>query len=372
MPLWSPFLLCLACLCCTAAQAEVILPTSDAQVIERLPPATRVGNSTDPVSATRDANALLDEARRQGDPRLAGRALARLARWQNDPSAAPELVITLASVEQYIHQFERAIARLQALVQRDPAQPQAWLMLATLRRVQGRYAESDAACTQVGRTTAPPYGPACLAENAGLHGDFDAARQALSALRTRFPSPAMRGWLSTTLAELEERAGRPEAAEAAWRDVLASSPDGYALIGWADFLIAQGRPQEAWAALQAPSSDERRNDNVLLRLAIAARRAHRPEAKALHAELRERFALADQRPESGGHERERALAALDLDDKPRAALALAKQNATWQREPIDLMILARCALAAGDVAAQAQARAIAAEVGMLDARRPGG
>ena len=358
----------LTCLWSVAAVAQPILPTGDAQVIEHLPPAARYSNNdADPASATRDAMALLDEARRQGDPRLAGRALARLARWQSDRQADAALIIALASAEQYIHQFDRAIVRLTALLKRDPNQPQAWLMLATLRRAQGRYAESDAACAEVGRTTPPPYGPACLAENQALRGEFDSARGSLLALRARFTSPGMRGWLSTTLAELEQRAAKPEAAEAAWRDALAADRDGYTLIGWADFLLEQGRPQEAFAALSA----EARNDNVLLRLAIAARRANRPEAAALHKELRERFALADQRPESSGHERERALAALDLDDKPRAALALAKQNVSWQREPIDLLILARCAQAAGDATAQQQSRTLATQVGMVDLRRSG-
>ncbi len=355
------------CLGWLAATAQPILPSSDSQVIERLPPAARISLSSDPASATRDALALLDEARRQGDPRLAGRALARLARWQTDPQADPALIIALASAEQYIHQFDKAIARLSDLLKRDPAQPQAWLMLATLRRAQGRYGDSDAACAQVARTTPAPYGPACLAENQALRGEFDAARSRLQALRSAFRSPALRGWLSTTLAELEQRAANPGAAEAAWRDALDSDPDGYTLIGWADFLLEQGRPLEAYAALSA----EPRNDNVLLRLAIAARRAQRPDAAALQRELRERFALADQRPESSGHERERALAALDLDDRPRAALALARQNVSWQREPIDLLILARCAKAAGDAAAQAQARALAAQVGMVDLRRSG-
>ena len=116
----------MACLCWVAAQAQPILPTGDAQVIEHLPPAARYSNNADPASATRDAMALLDEARRQGDPRLAGRALARLARWQSDRNADAALVIALASAEQYIHQFDKAIVRLTALLKRDPNQPHAW------------------------------------------------------------------------------------------------------------------------------------------------------------------------------------------------------------------------------------------------------
>ena len=48
--------------------------------------------------------------------------------------------------------------------------PQAWLTLATVRRVQGRYADSDLACQQVATNGAALHAQACLAENAARAG----------------------------------------------------------------------------------------------------------------------------------------------------------------------------------------------------------
>lgn len=346
------------------AQAAPIVPTHDAQVIERLPDVGRAGGAADPAAAVREARALLEAGRREGDPRLAGRALARLARWSSDARAPADLVLLLADTEQHLHRFGPATARLQALVAREPGQPQAWLMLATLQRVQGRYTESDAACRALVQLRARPYGDACMAENLALKGEFDAARSQLQGLIGQAGEPGTRAWLWTTLAELEQRAGRPSASDKAWKQSLAAVRDSYTAIAYADFLLDQQRPREAWALLQP----EPRSDAALLRLAIAARRAALPEAHALEAELRERFAQADQRSGPSGHERERALMALHIERDAAAALRAARANVEHQREPLDLLLLARCAAAAGDTAAMNEARALARQIGLHDQR----
>ncbi len=69
------------------AAATPITLTRDGQVIERRPPSTRTSASTsasasastDPAVAAAEARSLLIASRREGDPRFAGRALARLA-----------------------------------------------------------------------------------------------------------------------------------------------------------------------------------------------------------------------------------------------------------------------------------------------------
>ena len=362
-----PLLMALLMACTGLASATPISPTADSQVIERLPPVTRVSSSRDPVVAAAEARALIDASRREGDPRFAGRALARLARWQPaaEAAAAPVAVLlVLAEAEQYLHEFDAATRRLQALVQRDPGSAQAWLLLATLHRVQGRYADSDQACAALRQLRVQPYADACSAENAALRGEYSAARAQFQALIERAKDASTRAWLATSLAELEQRAGQVAASDAAWRQSLQAETDTYTAIGYADFLLDQQRPQEAWDRLWPLP----RSEGVLLRLAIAARRLQRPEAAALSRELRERHAQADLRPEDSGHQRERALRALDIDQQPAAALVHAQKNVKRQREPIDLWLLARSAQAAGDRQALAQARQLAQQQGLIDAR----
>ncbi len=97
-----PILLSLFC-AASASLAGPVVPTSDAEVIERLSPAARTSRSADPAVAVAEARALLAASRRDGDPRLAGRALARLSRWQAQPLAPVDVVLILAETEQYLH-----------------------------------------------------------------------------------------------------------------------------------------------------------------------------------------------------------------------------------------------------------------------------
>jgi hypothetical protein len=62
------------------------------------------------------------------------------------------VLLLRATLEQYLHEFDAAVAHLRLLLARPGSerQSQAWLTLATVLRVQGRYAESDAACGNVG------------------------------------------------------------------------------------------------------------------------------------------------------------------------------------------------------------------------------
>src|SRR5439155_24297663 len=143
-------------------------------------------------------------------------ALAAIGAWNDDDANAPDEVLLMrATVQQYLHEFDAAAATLQRLLSRRDGQnqPQAWLTLATVRRVQGRYADSDSACRRVAAGAAL-HGAACLAENAALRGESERARAMLNGLlATPRLENGTRAWLSTTLAELEQRAGRDDASD---------------------------------------------------------------------------------------------------------------------------------------------------------------
>lgn len=361
-------------LCALAAQAAPLQPRSDDEVVERLAPrrAAAAAAADDPAAAVRDAAALLAQARAEGDPRPAGRALGRLARWSADPAAPAPVVLLLADAEQYLHRFDAAEGRLRALVDRDTRQPQAWLTLATLQRLRGRYAASDAACGALQALPAAQlHAAACLAENAALRGEVAPARATLTRLAAQ-ADPSLRGWLLTSLGELELRAGRPQAAERALRAARAADPaDGYAAIALADLLLDQRRPAEALRALDGqPGSDA-----VLLRRL----RAGDADAAAIAAELRQRFAQAALRgggaadalaaaAQATGHAREAALYAWWVEGDLPSALRLARLNLAQQREPADLLLFTRLAHAAGDGGARAEAQRLRNEMGLHDAR----
>ena len=361
------------------ASAEPIVPTRDDEVIEVLPGLATsrleerrarralAQRPDDPALAVGIARRLLARAHDDGDPRFAGQALAAISGW-SDAQAPDDVLLLRADLQQYLHEFDASVATLQRLVARPTAahRAQAWITLATVRRVQGRYADSDAACHRLMDAGAALHGGACLAENAALRGEFDAARTSLTGLLATPGLPAgTRAWLLVTQAELEQRAGRTAAADAAYRASLALQGDSYARLAYADFLIEQRRPAEALTWLE----DEARNDAVLLRLAIAGKLAASPTAQRDAAEMRERIALANQRPDAKlFHGREQAMFALSVDGDAVRALDLARGNVAHQREPLDVVVLARAAKAAGNAAALDEVRGLTREMGLHDRR----
>ena len=355
-----------------------IVPRDDAEVIEVLPAATgnraearrlqreRAARPLDAGLAVVAARDLLARAHAEGDPRYAGQALAALQAWPDPQAAPPEVLLMQATVQQFLHEFDSAARKLELLTQRAPQMAQAWLTLATVRRVQGRYDASDRACAALLPLGVAVHAAACRAENDGLRGRAEPAR---TALRQAAGVPGLdgptRNWLLTTLAELEVRQGQAAAADAAYQAALDAAADDYSTMSYADFLIDQGRAVEALARLKG----QRRTDAVLLRLAIAGVRSGAPQAGADAAELRERIALANQRPGAQDvHAREQAMFALWIDRDPARALALARSNVAQQREPLDLRLFAEAARAAGQGDALREAARLVEQTGLRDTR----
>ena len=135
------------------------------------------------------AQLYLQQARSLGDARFAGRAMGVLAAWRDPDKAPVDVLMMLATVQQYLHAFDTAAGNLERLLQREPLHAQALLTLATVRRVQGRYTPSDAACQMLQRAGQSLYARACNAENRGLRGETDAARSDLQALLARLDTP---------------------------------------------------------------------------------------------------------------------------------------------------------------------------------------
>ncbi|MBC7732085.1 MAG: hypothetical protein H7306_09330 [Bacteriovorax sp.] len=362
------------------AVSAPITPTHDAEVIEVLPPLVGsraeerrqrkllASQPRDPVLALGIARRYLDQAHELGDPRFAGMAMSAISGWQDEATMPDGVLMMRATLQQYLHEFDASVRSLQALLARPSPQPrpQAWLTLATVKRVQGRYADSDVACKQVAASGAGLHADACLAENAALRGDFDGARATFTRLLAgaRQP-PSTQAWLTTSLAELEQRAGRAAAADTAFRAALKLEPDPYATLSYGDFLIEQKRPVEALALLK----NQTRSDAVLLRLAIAGAQAKTPTASADAAEMRERIALANERPDAKlFHGREQAMFALMVEHQPMVALELARGNVAQQREPLDLLVLAQTAQASARADALRDAGRLMSEMGLHDKR----
>ena len=123
----------------TAAKAAPITPTRDDEVIEVLPASAsnrgedrqlrkRLAERPDDIQlATAVARRYLEQARESGDPRFAGLALAALRAWPDANAAPGEVLLLRATLEQYLHEFDAAVAHLRLLLGRpgNERQPQA-------------------------------------------------------------------------------------------------------------------------------------------------------------------------------------------------------------------------------------------------------
>ncbi len=360
-----------------ALEAVEVKPRSDDEVIETLPAlgslvAEQRRQRRQLAAAPRDAatalalsKSTLERARSDGDARRAGQALGALRGWDGDDKTPVEIRMQRATLLQHLHRFDAAQRELEVLVREQPRHSQAWLTLATLHRVQGRYEESDAACARLSAAGQPLYGGACITENRALRGEFDAARRRFEALVGQAPgNPGWAAWIRTSLGELELRAGRLDAAVTHLQAALRLERDPYTRLALVDALIEGRRFTEAQTQL-AGAGD---GDGALLRRAIVTQALGTADAAEHKRVLAERYAQAALRPDADLHARERARFALEVERDPPRALELARSNLLTQREAIDLVLMHRAARAAGDEQALAEVAALAQRIGLRDMR----
>lgn len=356
-------LLLAAAVAAASAAAAPYTPSSDAQVLERLP-----ARATDPrlreIAALRqrlqrdpqDVAAAVDlawryyrEVQAEGDPRYIGYAQAALAPWWAAAGPPPEVRVVRAVLRQFNHDFDAARADLDAVLQADPDQGQAWAWRAAIDMVQARYDDARAACHGMAAQASPLIVTACLAAADGITGQAAAASATLRAALNSEVSAPERLWALTRLAELDERRGELAAAEAAYRQALALGiADGYLQAAYADFLLDRNRPAEVLVLLKGRQA----SDLLLLRLALAAQALKSPEAAAWKAELAARFEAARRRGDAT-HQKEAARFLLQLQGQAAQALPLAQANWAVQKEPADARVLLEAAVAAGDAKAAA-------------------
>lgn len=291
-------------------------------------------------------------ARQDGDPRLLGQAQAALAHWWTQAAPPSDVRLLRATILQSTHDFDGALRDLHALVQLPSAAPvpqaqrvQAWLTLASVLLVTGRYDEAQQACDALAKVQAPWHAQACGLELLSYRGNADAAQRGLGQLAGRAPREVS-GLIHLMRAELAERRGQDREAALLYQTLLMRQSDAYTEGAYADFLLDHGRPEEVLSLLKG----RERNDALLLRMAEAGAAVNDPANGARVSALRARFAAARERGDSV-HRREEARFTLHLLNQPKLALKLAERNWAVQKEPADARILLEAARAAG--AAQA-------------------
>ncbi len=341
---------------CCALNAEPRIPADPEEVLATVPK-NRV---TQPATLTAaDAQKLIArhirQFRLQDDPRHLGLAKGVLQRFEKSGNKlTPSLLLERASILESEHAFTAALTDLAAVVKAQPGNAQAWLNAATIQRLQGNYAESLKSCQQVVDAGQANLGSSCKLLTESLTGNAQESYRQLSELaasesRRRSRDPNTESWYHAMLGDLAVRLGQPKLAERHYRQAIQLSPGrSYARRELSDLMLSQQRPQEAKALLNGKTT----SDSFLLRTALANKQLGLPYSQQVD-ELTERYAAAGRRG-NNTHSRDQALFSLKLQDDPKSAIKLAKQNWQTQREPVDMVILLESAIAAGDEDTKAQ------------------
>jgi hypothetical protein len=361
------FTLSASCLlgCCIAAQAVAApyVPSSDAQVLERLP-----FKPNDPIAremaqlrrelqrdphnvdvAVRLARRYYSLVAEEGDPRYLGYAQAALAPWWDLNEPPVDVQVLRASLRQFRHDFAGAMDDLNRVLERSPKHAQARVLRAIINIVQARYVDAKTDCRALHGATSELIAIGCEQVVEGLTGNAAKAYQTLHDALATHPQAGAdeKLWISLRLAELALRAGRTADAEANFKQGLSLGiTDTFLLAAYADFLLDQKRPAEVVALLK----DKTRSDTLLLRLVQAEHRLNLPDAKTQESALAARYDAARLRGDTV-HQQEEARFALEIEHDSKKALALAAENWKVQLEPRDARIFLEAAIAAKDPAA---------------------
>jgi len=343
----------LALLSATAAGAVCAgpyIPASDAAILAEVP----VGAQHADVSVRRLAQGRLDvalplaqfyigQARATGDLRFLGYAEAVLGPWVGKDSPDATALVYLATIEQSRHAFDKALLTLDRALSLRRDNPQAWLTRATVLRVQGQYDEAGAACTQFAAGADEVSAAICSQGVIALQGGLASAYAALARLPVQTMAAPERAWRDSELGEMAARLGDDGAAERWFASSLASNRNDFYVLGaYADLLLRGHRPAQVLQLLRGKDSIE----PLLLRIAIAQKQLHDPGLRDSQARLAAAFAAESARGESI-HRREQARYLLQVESRPREALAAALINWQVQREPDDGLVLVAAAQACG-------------------------
>lgn len=337
------------------ANAGAYVPANDAVVLERLPAAADLkalaplqqrlaSHPTDSKTAFALARRYIDLNRKHADPRFLGYAEATLEPWTQMDRQPPRAMLLQATILQSRHHFRAALNLLNMTLKRAPGYGQALLTKATVLRVRGRLAEARTTCARLTLHADALVAMTCLEGVQALNGGLaQSYRRLTGAAALKQPQDrSMVLWLQTELGEMAERLGRNAAAEKHFRAGLQRAPNNiYLQAAYADLLLRAGRNHDVIRLLE----DNERQDVLLMRLAIAGKRAGDPRAARWADMFENRFAAA-RRDGNHTHLREQARFMLEVRDRPALAARLARADWRVQHEPGDVLVVLQAARAA--------------------------
>ena len=284
-----------------------------------------------------------------------GTVVAHVAKRDGRPDTDVDALRTRARAAADRHDWVAARRELDALVALRPEDARAQLARASAAANRADLAAARASCAAVARIAPALVAATCIAPLDGLAHPAEAAAALAAVLDADAAADAgLRAWAEATLGALALQTDDRATAGARYRTALALDPgDDAVRVSLADVDLAAGDTAELPTLLVGHEAVT----PLLLRAALAAKRAGAPDADRRAAELRDRAMDAC----------DAARFALAIDGD--AARAVTFATAAWSAEPVlaSARVLAEAASEARDPAAAAPVRAWRAANRVVDA-----
>ena len=145
----------------------------------------------------------------------------------------PEVLLLRAAIRQSRHEFDPALQDLSRLLEKDPRDPQAWLMQAVIFIVRADYRAARQACEALARLRRAFLAFSCMGSLASLSGQAEGGYGLLVLAKghSEGATPAERVRLETLLGKTAERMGDRQRAEVHFQEARQLGPHDAYLLG---------------------------------------------------------------------------------------------------------------------------------------------
>jgi tetratricopeptide (TPR) repeat protein len=289
------------------------------------------------------AEVLIDQGRLDGNSEAVAAADTMLASMVGHTELAPALRLR-AIAQQYLHNFDEALDLLDRTLAIDSQDASALLTRANILLVQGKLSEAQKACQSLSSVRRYDLFVLCDTTAKAIGAEVSAAAQRLTNLiDSGRMDPALEGYAYSVLGEIAMFRGDDMKAQSLLEKAQMSDPENLRIrMLHADSLLNLNRFERAIEVLNV-SAD---TDSLLVRRAIAYKRAGKTEALAGATEEMDRRIQGNLRTNHTGHAREESLYYLEVLGDPAKALERANINWEFQREFEDARLLLESATAA--------------------------
>lgn len=288
-------------------------------------------------------------AQRENSARAYGHVLQLLDSWPADRPLPAAARLIKASVLQHNHRFGDALAELAQLPEDGSTLAPKLQMCAQILLIIGDYEEAAQTCAELRSSLFIHAALNCETQLLGLTGEAQQALATLSTLLTQPQfDPAYRLEYLLTSADIAMRLNSIDSTYTYYEKALALAPSNhYALSTFSDWLLSQGDHARVVELLEAKVTQQQDTELSIL----YARALVKQGASARYLEVKNRVTEEVAAMRKRGADRPHKLIAqyaLYLAGDYELATHEALANFEAQKEPSDVLLLARAANAQGD------------------------